>query len=113
MSSKFILASSASTSPAPVTTSGLISTIEASRLDEGLVHRQHELGRGADLLALEAEAEGELAGVESLHAGDGIDGDLEDLLGVLRRDLLDLHAAFGRGHHGDRATVLRSISMPR
>ena len=40
LSSKLILASSASTSPASVTTSGLISTSEQSSVDEGLVQRR-------------------------------------------------------------------------
>src|SRR5690606_38678222 len=68
---------------------------------EGLVHRQHELGRRLDLLALQAEAEGDPAGVMRLHAGGRVDGNLEDLLGVLGGNLLDLHAALGGGHHGD------------
>jgi hypothetical protein len=38
-----------------------------------------------------------------LPARGGIDRLLEDLLGVLLGDLLDIHAAFGRRHHGDAA----------
>ena len=60
-----------------------------------------EIDSGADLLALQAEPEGDLAGVIALHAGSGIDRDAQDLLGVLGRNLLDLHAAIGRGHHRD------------
>src|SRR5229473_1065411 len=70
-------------------------------LGEDLVHRQHELDGALHLLALEPEAEGELAGMEAFHPGGGIDRHLEDLVRMLGRDLLDLHAALGRGHHGD------------
>src|SRR6185437_12318152 len=68
---------------------------------EGTVHAEHELGRRRYLLALEAEAIGELPRVEALQAGGRIDRHLEDLLGVPGGDFLDLHAAFGRGHDGD------------
>jgi hypothetical protein len=68
---------------------------------ERLVHAEHELDRGTDLLALELQAEGEAAGVEPSHAGHRIDRHLENFIRGLVRDLLDLHAALGRGHHGD------------
>ena len=70
-------------------------------LGEGLVEREHEAHRILDLVALEAEAEGEAARMERLHAGGRIDRHHEDLLGGLGGDLLDLHAALGRRHHGD------------
>jgi hypothetical protein len=70
---------------------------------EGAVHGQHQLDRRRHLPALEAEAEGELAGVERQHADGRVEADLEDLLRALARHLLDLHAAFGRGDHGDAA----------
>ena len=38
------------------------------------------------------------AGVEGLEADRRIDVFLEDQMGRFRRDLLDVHAAFGRGH---------------
>ncbi len=71
--------------------------------DERLVHAEHEFLRALDLLAFETEPEGETAGVESLHAGRGIDRKAQDLLRVLGRHLLDVHAALGRCHRGDAA----------
>ena len=47
----------------------------AVELDEGLVEAAHHLDERADLLALEAEAEGELAALEGLEAGGRIDRD--------------------------------------
>jgi hypothetical protein len=38
--------------------------------------------------------------MEALQPGCRVDCDLEDLLGMPRGDLLDLHAALGRGHQG-------------
>ena len=73
----------------------------AIEFDEGLVHGQDELGAGADLAALKAEAEGDLARMEGLDAGGGIDVDLQDLFRLLGGDLLDFDAALGRGHDGD------------
>src|SRR5688572_20076265 len=73
----------------------------AIELDERLVHRRHELHAGRDLIALEAEAERDLARVERLDAGGRIDRHLDDLFRMLGGDLLDLYAAFGRGHDGD------------
>ena len=60
----------------------------------------HEGDRLAHLLALEAEAEGDLAAVERLEPDRGIDRDLDDLLRRPRRDLLDVDPALGRGHQG-------------
>ena len=103
MSSNDIFASSAITSPAPVTTSGLISTIAQSSAMEGAVHRHDELAEDAELLAFEPEREGEAARMEARDARGRIDRDAEDLLGMVLGDLLDLHAAFGRGHDRDAA----------
>src|SRR5688572_4920774 len=73
----------------------------AVELDERLVHRGHELDAGGNLVAFEAEAERDLARMERLDAGGGIDRDLDDLFRMVGGDLLDLNAAFGRGHDGD------------
>ena len=54
----------------------------------------------------------------SLRAWNGCEADgridrfLEDLLGRLRGDLFDVHAAGGRGHEDSRE-VTRSSMMPR
>ncbi len=77
--------------------------MDASSSMKGLGQRQDEFGGDLHLLALEPEAEGDLARMEGLHAGGGVDRDLEDLVRRLGRDLLDLHTAFGRGHDGDAA----------
>ncbi len=49
----------------------------------------------ADDLRLGTETEGDLAGLEGLHADRGIDDDLDDRIGLAVRDLLDVHAAGG------------------
>ena len=54
-------------------------------------------------LPVHAERLRELARLPVLPAGRRIDRLLEDLLGVLLGDLLDVHAAFGRRHHRDAA----------
>ncbi len=72
---------------------------------EGLVHGEQELGRALDLLAFEAEREGEAAGVEPLHAARRVDREAHDLLRVLRRHFLDVHAALGRRHRRDAAAL--------
>ena len=61
-----------------------------------------ELG---DLRAFEAETVGERAAVRTLQARRGMNLDADDLLGGLRCDLLDVHAARGRGDEGDAAGV--------
>ena len=59
LSSMTILASSASTRPSGVVTSGLISASEAPLLDEGAVELLHDLGRRLDLAEVAVEGEGE------------------------------------------------------
>ncbi len=53
-------------------------------------------------LALEAELEGQLPGLEGQEAGGRVHVFLEDALGRLGGDLLDLDAALGRGHDDGR-----------
>ena len=72
-------------------------------LGEGPVHGGDELDAGADLLAFEAEAEGDLAAVVGHDAGRRVDRHLENFLRRGGGDLLDIHAALARGHDGDPA----------
>ena len=51
-----------------------------------------------DLRGREAQSEGQLARLEGLQSHAGDDVLLHDGVGILRRDLLDLHAAAGRRH---------------
>ncbi len=73
---------------------------EGVDLGDGAVFVGVELGEGehdfdglADLLALEAELEGDLACLVGLEAEDRVDGGFDDGVGVVVCDLLDLDAA--------------------
>ena len=68
-------------------------------LHEGLVDRQHQLDRLGHQRRVEADAEGQLPGLERLQAHGGIDVRLPDEVGRLVGHLLDLDAALGAGHH--------------
>ena len=73
----------------------------------------HELVAPLDLLAGRGRARRRACGPGTAEAERGIDATLEDLLGRLVRDLLDLHAAFGRGHEMHRARRRDRPRMPR
>ncbi len=75
--------------------------------DEGVVERRHDFDRLADLRPLEAEREGELARLVRGKAETRVDVFLEDLLGRLLGDLLDLDAAFLADHQ--REALARAI----
>ena len=103
LSSKVTLASSAARWPS-------FSSDEGIHLDQGAVHlvehaRQagHHAAEFGDLLGLEAEAEAEPAALVVLEAERRVERLAVDLLRVRGRDLLDVHAAFGRRHDGDAA----------
>ncbi len=77
-----------------------------------LEHRGVEIAEGAvaaedDALELarsvgfDAETEGDFAGLEGLHADSGVDGHLDDGVGLAVRDFLDVHAAGGRRDDDD------------
>src|SRR6185312_345456 len=57
------------------------------------------------LVAFELERRGDDAGVERRETGGRIDGERGDLFRRLDRDLLDVHAAFGRGDEGHAPRV--------
>ena len=93
------LASSASTLPSLVTTSGLISTSEPSTSIERLVQLQQEAG--GVLGGVAGAARGRRPGCAPGRRASPAPGRrlLQDLLRGLGGDLLDVHAALGRGHH--------------
>src|SRR5262245_14537311 len=66
--------------------------------DERPIEREHELGGLAYQLRRQAQAEGQIARLERLHADGRIDVFLQYLFGRLGRDFLNVHAACGRGH---------------
>jgi hypothetical protein len=72
-------------------------------LGKGPVHGDDEFDAGADLLALEAEAERDLPAVVGHDTGRRVYRHLENLLRRGGGDLLDVHAALARGHDGDPA----------
>ena len=61
----------------------------------------HEL---LDLIALQPQLECQLARLERLRTDQRVDGGLENLLGRVVSDFLDIHATFGGGHEHDPAT---------
>jgi hypothetical protein len=63
----------------------------------------HELGPRLESVALEAEAEGQLAAQVGVESHIGIEVGLENGVRVLGRDLLDFHAAELRRHHDREA----------
>src|SRR6185295_18866504 len=74
--------------------------------DEAAVERVEELDEVPErLLAAEAEREGEPARLEAGEAEHGVDVEGDDLVGRVVGDLLDVHAALGRGHDRDAAAV--------
>ncbi len=61
------------------------------------------LTKAATCLPREAEREGDLAALVGLEADGRVDRLLDDLVGVIVRHRLDVHAALGRGDDGDAA----------
>ena len=76
---------------------------QAVGLEERLVHAHHEAHGLGDLRTFEAELERQPACLVCGEADRGIDHLLEDRVGILVRDLLDLHTAGLRGHKHDLA----------
>ncbi len=68
--------------------------------DERVVERTHQLDGLLDGVARQPQRERQLASLEGLQAQGRVDADLEDSLGRLLGDLLDLHAAV-LAHHQD------------
>ncbi|KAF1856457.1 hypothetical protein Lal_00048580, partial [Lupinus albus] len=67
----------------------------------GQVHE--DVGELLDLVALQAQLEGQFTTLVGLSADQRVDGGLEDLLGSLVGYFLDVHATFGGGHEHDAA----------
>ena len=67
--------------------------------DERVVERGRELDELVHLRAVETDAEAKLPRLEGHEADARIDMDAHDLLGRLRGDFLDVHAAGGARHH--------------
>ena len=74
-------------------------------LEVNAVQRHENRLELANLRALEAEPEGDLAALIALQARGRIDVDTQDLLGRVRRDFLDVHAAGGGGDDRDAAAL--------
>ena len=70
---------------------------------EQLGQAHEDVGELLDLVALQAQLEGQLAALVRLCANQRVDGGLEDLLGSLVGNFLDVHATFGGGHEHDTA----------
>ena len=70
---------------------------------EQLRQADEDMGELLDLVALQAQLEGQLAALVRLRADQRVDGSLEDLLGSVVGDLLDVHATFGGSHEHDAA----------
>ena len=101
LSSKLILASSASSAPVGRGHQRVDLHHGGVEIAEGPVAAEDGLHRLRRMAGVEAEAEGDLAGMEGLHADGGIDADADQGLRPGGADLLDLHAARRRGHHHD------------
>ena len=101
LSSKLILASSAMSSPAFVTTSGLISTRLQSRLTNSCASACMNFSAERTLAPLRSSFAAQLADLVRLQAGVGAERFLEDQLGRFFGDFFDVHAAGAGGHqHG-------------
>ncbi|MCY1363620.1 hypothetical protein D9M69_503880 [compost metagenome] len=70
---------------------------------EQLGQANEDVGELLDLVALQAQLERQLTALVGLCANQRINGGLEDLLGSLVGDLLDVHATLGGGHEHDTA----------
>ena len=63
----------------------------------------HDADALLDLIAFQAQGEGDAAAVEIRQAGGGVDVEGQDLFGRVMGDVFDRHAAFGRTDEGDAA----------
>ena len=71
-------------------------------LDEHLPQLDHRLGGVGDQLGREVRLGQDRAGHRRVHPGAGVDRHLGQRLRTLHGQLLDLHAALGRGHRQER-----------
>src|SRR5690554_1716372 len=66
-----------------------------------LAQANEDVGELLDLVALQAQLEGQITALVGLRAYQRVDGGLEDLLGSFLGNLLDLDTAFGGSHEND------------
>ena len=63
--------------------------------------------------SIQTQLESQFTGLIRLGTYQGIDLGLEDFLGCLRRDLLDLNTALDGGHKHNATGLERSTTAPR
>ncbi len=71
--------------------------------NKGCIKLAHQFDALLDLLTLQSQRKGHATTVVRLVAGGGINGEVEDFLGCLGRNFLNIHPTFGRADKADAA----------